>query len=303
MSNIEPGAGLWATLFRIEFQDGPAEQLAHGPGKREIPPEQLAHVPGKTVLLSFEDPRPCRAVCSSTAAAAVPSAPAAAGYDLLEVLALPREAQADVRGRQDLRSWLEAVPAGQGPILSAKADDALVLWRPGRAVLQAPPQRIEILLPALAEFAFYEGQLRRLEDEIAAAWPGADDDLGVAHDGAALSEPGRRELGRRMTHVFRRRIRHVRIEPHLNEPAATLDPRACQLGDALREAAKVEDRLETLDGKIEVFEYIYEMAAQRSADYTHFKLGIMLELLIVLLLAVEVVLSAVDCWLQYHLAE
>jgi hypothetical protein len=281
------------------------------------------------VLLAFNDPSPCQAVCGSTVVAAVPPALVAARYDLLEVLAVPREAQADGRGRQDLRSWLEAVPdedlrssleavppdddlhsspeamppAERGAILSAKVDDTLVLWRPGRAVLQAPPQRIEALLPALAEFAFYEGQLRRLEDEIAAAWPGADQDLSVAHDAAALTQWQRKELGRRMTDVFRRRIRHVRIEPHLYEPAATLDPRARQLGDALRAAAAVEDRLETLDGKIEVFEYIYEMAGQRSADYTHFKRGIMLELLIVVLLAIEVILSAVDCWLQYHLAE
>ena len=64
-----------------------------------------------------------------------------------------------------------------------------------------------------------------------------------------------------------------------------------ELGEALREEAGIEDRLEYLDGKLEVFESIYEMVSQRLADCTHNKQGLGVEWLIVALLAAEVILG------------
>jgi uncharacterized Rmd1/YagE family protein len=88
-------------------------------------------------------------------------------------------------------------------------------------------------------------------------------------------------------------MRHVRIEPHLVEPAATLPPLAAELGKALREEARIEDRLEGIDGKLEVFEYVYEMVSQRLADCTQHQQGVGVEWLIVALLAAELVLTIV----------
>ena len=88
-------------------------------------------------------------------------------------------------------------------------------------------------------------------------------------------------------------MRHVRIEPHLVDPAATLPPLAAELGEALCEKARIEDRLEAIDGKLEVFEYIYEMVSQRLADCTQHKQGVGVEWLIVALLAAELVLTIV----------
>jgi hypothetical protein len=155
---------------------------------------------------------------------------------------------------------------------------------------------MEFILQALAEFAYYEGQLRRIEDEAAAAWPEAEADTPVAHDATRVDAARRRALADRTAATFRRRIRQVRIESHLYEPAATLPPLAAELGEALREKAGIEDRLEAIDGKLEVFEYIYEMVSQRLADCTHHQQSKFVEWLIVVLLAAELLVGLVALW-------
>jgi hypothetical protein len=42
---------------------------------------------------------------------------------------------------------------------------------------------------------------------------------------------------------------------------------AQKLGDELRERARIESRLETVDAQIEVYEGVYEMASQRMGEY------------------------------------
>ena len=143
----------------------------------------------------------------------------------------------------------------------------------------------------MADFAYYEAQLRRIEDETAAAWAEAEADLAVAHDARQVAAARRVELADRTAAAFRRRMRQVRIEPRLLAPAAALPPLAAELGEALREKARIEDRLESIDSKLEVFEYIYEMVSQRLADCTHHMQGLGVEWLIVALLAAEVVLG------------
>ena len=280
MATIESVGGFKATLYRIEFNGESRE--------------------GESVLLEFVDPTACKAVVSSKAVEAMPEEQRGPAYDVLEVLAVARDGKDDSQWRKDLRSLLEPPsPDRAVPILLAKVEDVLVSWRPGRAVVQAPPQRMEFVLPALAEFAYYEGQLRRLEDEIAAAWPDAHADAPVASQASQLDARQRQEVCRRMTDVFQRRIRHVRIESHLYEPDEALSPVGQQLGEALREKAGVEDRLESIDGKLEVFEYLYELAVQRVSDHTQYSHGMIVEVAIVVLLLFEVGLMVLECYFSW----
>ena len=247
---------------------------------------------GEGVLLEFSDPAPCKAVSSSMAVETLAEGPCGASYDVLQVLSVAREGKDESRWRKDLRSLMDSTGTGRPvPIVTVKVEDVLVFWRPGWATVQAPPQRMDVVLLALADFAYYEGQLRRIEDETAAAWADAEADLPVAHDAASVGAARRVELADHSAATFRRRMRHVRIEPHLYEPAAAMPPLAVQLGEALREEAGIEDRLEYLDGKLEVFESIYEMVSQRLADCTHNKQGLGVEWLIVGLLAAELILT------------
>ncbi len=248
--------------------------------------------PGEEVLREFSDPAPSKAVSSSLAVETLPEGPCVTSYDVLQVLSVPREGKDEARWRRDLRSLMESTGPGSAvPIVTVKVEDVLVFWRPGWATVQAPPQRMEIVLLALADFAYYEGQLRRIEDEIAAAWVEAEADMPVAHDAANVGPARRAELAERTAATFRRRMRHVRIEPHLYEPRAAMPPLAAQLGESLREEAGIEDRLEYVDGKLEVFESLYEMVSQRLADSTHNTQGLGVEWLIVALLAAEVILA------------
>ena len=248
--------------------------------------------PGEDVLLEFSEPAPSKAVSSSMAVETLADGPGSSSYDVLQVLSVQREGKDESRWRKDLRSLMESTGTGRPvPIITVKVEDVLVFWRPGWATVQAQPQRMEIVLLALADFAYYEGQLRRIEDEIAAAWSEAEADMPVAHDAASVCAARRVELADHTAATFHRRMRHVRIEPHLYEPAAAMPPLAAQLGEALREEAGIEDRLEYLDGKLEVFESIYEMVSQRLADCTHNKQGLGVEWLIVALLAAEVILG------------
>ena len=160
-----------------------------------------------------------RAVSSSRAIETPAEGPSDSSYDVLQVMAVPREGRDESRWRKDLRSLMESPGHGPAvPIVTVKVEDVLVFWRPGWAIVQAPPQRMEVILLALADFAYYEAQLRRIEDETAAAWAEAEADMPVAHNAAHVDAARRVELAERTAATFRRRMRHVRIEPHLVEP-------------------------------------------------------------------------------------
>jgi hypothetical protein len=71
------------------------------------------------------------------------------------------------------------------------------------------------------------------------------------------------------------------------EADARLPAVAQKLGAELRERAKVETRLKTVDGQLEVFEHIYEMSSQRIGEYRASREEHILEWIIIVLLAAE----------------
>ena len=93
-----------------------------------------------------------------------------------------------------------------------------------------------------------------------------------------------------MQAVLQSRMQLSRIEPHVLRPAQHLPPAARVLGESLREATLCEERLETADGQIETQEYVYELASQRLGEHRHARKGFMLETIIIILLAAEVLL-------------
>ena len=101
-------------------------------------------------------------------------------------------------------------------------------------------------------------------------------------------------VGPRMNRTLERRIRFARIEPHLYEPQATLPAASRKLGEELREKARIETRLETVDAQIEVFEGIYEMSGQRMGEYRAAREEHVLEWVIILLLGGELLLLLVE---------
>lgn len=254
--------------------------------------------PGQTLLLELKDPYTCKAVVTATELIAIPPESALPNLDELEVLAIPCEPK-DLSENEigSVESWVRPATNGERTLIPVKVEDTRVLWSPGKAVIYAPSKPIGAMLTGLAEFAFYERELSKLEDETVQGWPDAEADAPLAYEVTNRHLRRHKLLGERSFQVLQRRMRHVRIEPHLYSPAASLPELGQRLGEQLREEANVEDRLEFLDGKIESYEYIYEMISQRMAEYQNFRREFLLELLIVLLLGAEAIVLAVQLFI------
>src|SRR5262249_28130901 len=142
-----------------------------------------------------------------------------------------------------------------------------VVWHPARAAILAPPDRLEALLLAVVEFSFYERELGKLERAVARSWLDLEADTPLAFEVTAGGLDRVEEVGRRVQQALAARARHARLAPRLYRPGAHLSSLANQLGERLREHARVEDRLEHLAGQLEVFDRVYEMSSQRISEF------------------------------------
>jgi hypothetical protein len=245
--------------------------------------EQIAG--GDLVLMTFKDPAPRYAILAGAAAIS--------HGDALEVVLLPLTASPQMAALD--ASWLAkaSAPATPPPVY-VKYRGVELMWRPGRAVLQCDPEQTESLLSALVEFAYYESELRRIESEIAAAWAELEQDKGLAFNVTRADLKRGEVVGGRMSRALERRIRMARIEPHLYEPDAGSPAASQKLGAELRDKARIESRLETVDAQIEVFEDIYEMGGQRMGEFRASQEEHVLEWIIIILLAGELLLLLIQ---------
>jgi hypothetical protein len=188
-------------------------------------------------------------------------------------------------------------PAVDSP-LYVKYRGVELLWSPGRAVLQCEPDAADGLIAALKEFTAVEAALAAIEKEIARAWVEVKQDTAVAFDVDKLELKRSAEVGGRMERAFQRRIRFAQMGPRLFSPATGLAAAGFKLGEELREKAGIEDRAEIVDGQLEVFEHVYEMASQRMGEFRASLAGHRVEMVIVWILVVEALLMAGDMALR-----
>lgn len=242
----------------------------------------------QTVLFEFADPTPSKAVALSQRLDTPPAAPKEAHAKELTVFVVPRKLKDDPRWRDDVDKWIAPTDElrAASPI-TIKVKNVEVQWRPGLAVIHAPPERAEPMLEALVEFAYFEGELRRLEGEIVDFWPEVEGTHPLAYE-VKKNDPELFEtVGQRMGSALERRSRYARIEPHLCWPPAHLPEAAQELGELLRDEARVEDRLEVVDGQLEVHENVFELSSQRISDYRLSREGYILEMIIIIVLVAE----------------
>lgn len=243
---------------------------------------------GEVALMEFKDP--------ATRYAIVGAAGGGKGGDLLDgdsldVTIVPAATGADAGRGRALTQWMEKARGGEAlPPVWVKHRGVEVVWQAGRAALQCDESEADELLKAVVEFAHYERELRRIEEEIAQGWPDLAEDRGLAFDVTPKDLARSEAVGGRMARVLEQRMRYARIEPHLYEPDARLAAGAQKLGEELRERTRIESRLETVDAQIEVFESVYEMASQRMGEYRAAREGHVLEWVIIVLLAAEALL-------------
>ena len=195
--------------------------------------------------------------------------------------------------------WLATPDHPQAaPAVVIESDGATVHWRPGRALIQAPPERHAELLAGLIDFAYYEGQLRALEQALETSSADADADVALAY---RIRLRDRRHWPRFTTMIERfaqLRLSYARLEPCLSAPARSLPRAGRRLMARLLRRADVEQRLQALTDRLETCEDLYEGANDRVADYRWYLHGHLLELGIVVFLLLEVVLLVADLWLR-----
>jgi hypothetical protein len=234
---------------------------------KELRIQFVEEIPGNdAVLMKFIDPATCYAVASASATET--------DGEFLDVVLLPPQT---------------APPTAAVGEVYIKYRGVELTWRPGHATLLCEPEQVDLLLRALAEFSHYERELRRVEDEIAAGWTDLAQDKGLAFEINPDDLKRSDIVGGRMGRVLERRIRFARVEPHLYEAGIELNAAGQKLGAELRERTRIESRLETVDGQLEVYEHVYEMSGQRMGEYKAAREEHVLEWIIIALLAVETV--------------
>jgi hypothetical protein len=203
-------------------------------------------------------------------------------------------------GLPNAEAWLappdqpEAVP----PVVIER-DDERILWRPGRALVQCKADRREDLVAALTDFAFYEGELRALEEALEAREAQAQADVAFAH---RIRQRDRRHWKRfkEMIEYFSQlRLTFARLEPRLARGSRTLSPAARPVMSRLLKKADVAVRLEAFSDRLEALEDLYEGANDRVADFRWYRDGHLLEIGIVVLLLIEALLMSGDMYIRY----
>lgn len=202
---------------------------------------------------------------------------------------------ADVGLRDRCAAWMARdIPDGAAPPVVVTHRGAELTWRPGRAILVCAAEQVELLMPGIVEFTYYDLMLRRLESGVAGAWADLRRDTRLTHAVARADLLDAAAAGRRAEETLDWRITLAQIEPHVEAPDPGLPPLAQKIGEVLRVACDAGDRLATLDGQLEVFEHVYEMTSQRIGEFREAQRSNALEWTIVILLAGEALLLLLD---------
>jgi hypothetical protein len=258
--------------------------------------EQLP--PGTNPLATFVHPRNAFAVAEPAGVEQLLSPPPGASESgQLQLVLLP----AGLASPQDLQrqaeGWMHyGESASQQPTVEILLRSERILWRPGRALMVGPPDRLDEVLPGLVEFAFYEGELRRLEREAEADWPTLDADIDLTHSVAPSAFERRPHIDEMTSRTVQRRMRFARLEPCLEKASIALSGSARRLATELAIQAEVAERLGWLDDKLEVAEDLYELANDRLSEFTYFHREFRLEFWIVVLLLIEVIVMSAELW-------
>jgi hypothetical protein len=191
-------------------------------------------------------------------------------------------------------SWVAAAtPGGDSPLV-VPLYGTHVVWSPRRAVAIGPADRLAAMRAAVNEFADREAELRDVERRIAAGLEHVDADSAFAFTVDEQSLPRRRELAGRFAEAVSLRRRLAVLTPVLQRPAPQPPTLAGQLGERLRDRSRVVERLEHAGEQADLLERVYAGCGDRIADYLSSRRHAVLEWVIILLLAVEVVLITVD---------
>jgi hypothetical protein len=244
------------------------------------------------IAFSFLHPTPQEAVGQILPMEEPLSPPSVAPGQGVEILFAPLDFKSDAHIKDFARRWIAGDGSAAEPLV-VKEGDILVSWKPLRTVVIAPSRGASATLQSIVDFAYHDAALRRIETTIEGNWGMVESDASLTYVITPNDLKKDAAIGQRMQTVLRSRLQLSRIEPRLLRPDPSLPPFARDLGETLRAAALCEERLEDADGQIETQQYVYELASQRLGEHRHARQSFVLEVIIIILLALEAFLMLV----------
>lgn len=259
--------------------------------------------PGSTVM-KFQirtDVEPGQAVLhtlpASTRAKAIEVADESSctSVNTIEVLMIPGSGLDDSPSSELARNWVASLlPESSRSAMPVVLQGVMIYWSPQRMSVIAPLERLNSLRGAMIEFCYFERELRTMEDDITARWPQLEMDTPLAFEFVEKAVSEKRDLMRRFQDVIRIRAQLARLAPHIECPSVYPPTLVSQVGERLREKARLSERLQFVREQVDVFEKVYEMCGQRVSDFMSSRTGHTLESVIIILLAAETILLIVD---------
>lgn len=244
-------------------------------------------------LLSFSDPEPVVAALVEPAPHLDAGSPPEAGIVVLSFGQGAPDAIDDAALQAQWNQWAHGTHgAPASPRLAARVGAVRILWSPGFAVLASPAASEHEALLGLVEFAFHADQVEQLEKAVADSWSVLSGDRRLIHAVEPTDLARDDSFGRRVQRTFLWREKVARIASAIAMPDERLGSTATRIARVLRRKYSLHRRLSALDEKVEVFEHVYEMASQRLGESRAAFNESRLEVVIIVLLAIEVVLCA-----------
>ncbi|MGH7916306.1 MAG: hypothetical protein ACREQE_02465 [Candidatus Binataceae bacterium] len=254
--------------------------------------------PGAKVLRSYSRPRPCVALEEELDLAELPPSDLwPEPFDQIVVVMVPSNA---LEGKID-ENWMSTPGHPQAAVTASSTCNAhKIQWRSGRALIQGPVEGFAPILLALVDFAFYEGELRALEQALDKYEEQAETDVARAHRIRIRDRGHWRRFAETIEELYRMRLSHARLESQVAAAERALPPAGREVMTRLNDESRLAARLEAFSDHLEAFEDLYEGANDRVTEHRWYLASQWLELGIVLILIIEVVLLAVGPYL-WHL--
>ena len=178
-----------------------------------------------------------------------------------------------------------------------------VRWRPGRAIVECDAGQRDLWSDSLADFLFYEGELRRFERQLEMVEGEAEADAQYAFRIQRKNREHWKLFGAKIERLAQMRLKFARLEPQAATGSRTLPPPARRLFNHLARKADVEARLEAFGDRLEVCEELYEGGSDRVGDYRWYRGGHWLEVAILAFIVLECVIMFFEVYLTWSRGE
>jgi hypothetical protein len=251
-------------------------------------------VTGTRIRRTFKHPRTCLAVEQTVDLLELPrqrSVPET--MDSLYIVFVPPEAKAE--WERIGSGWLTSPGDAEAvePVTISVLGDRIHL-RPGRVVVEGKNGLRDEIVAGLTEFAFYEAEVRTLEQSIETCEAQARVDAPRTFRIQRKDRADWPRFGQMIEKLAQFRLSFAALEPKVARGSRALTKAGLEIATRLFRAATTSFRMEGLDGRLEVCEELYEGAIDRIADYHGWHTGHILEVIIIAILLAEAALMAAD---------